>query len=800
MTSVVTDGPPALLVVDVSRGRAGALCSKLLAMGGADVITLSSHEFAGMDGTTSTRDAIVNEYFNAFKVGAVVDPSEVGDRALIDAALAAADVVVSSFEGGRFNLGIEEQVVRRTNPTVIHATISPFGTTGPYAGWKSSSLVDWAASGYLFVTGDPGREPLSGPEGICEAVCGYTVAMAIEAALAARRHTGRGHFIEASVMESMVCAHQSTFSRHAAGIVMGRTGNEIATCYPLGVKRCRDGYVLLSVVTDQDFDRLTIAMGAPHLVADPRFGDGSSRYRHRDALDAMLEPWLDSMTGEEIADLLQGHGVVASKVATTRDLLTDVQLQFREFFDELSLDDQFKVQMPGNPVSARECPRVPFRRAPQGRGDPDGVRRLAGAPRSNGRRTNPAVTSASAPPFSGEGRSLTVLDATIWWAGPLASRFLADLGARVIRVERPAGRDDTYHDSGVYVTHKLHRGKESLAVDGRTAEGRAIVHRLVTQADVVVENFRPGVMAKLGLDYPTLAAINPKLVYVSLNGFGSDGPHAAWGSHGTLIEAASSVESRTGYVGGEPMKLGHPLPDAVGGIAGALAALRGLRVLAETGRGAYFDIAQLESYCAAGGDAMLETSASGTAAYSLGNGAAMWAPQNVYACRGVDQWVALSVCDDAQWSFLRGLLLHVSGLSGDDRDLLEEASLGSFEGRRERRFAIDAVITRWTAAQAKEVVAKVLQAKGIAAFPVMTSDDLVRDPQVRASGVLVDVQFGDEVKRLPGVPVRTSEPLFDPRGAAPRLGEHTRAILRSDLGFDEEQIDALVRRGTVATG
>jgi crotonobetainyl-CoA:carnitine CoA-transferase CaiB-like acyl-CoA transferase len=799
VTSVVTEEPPSLLVVDVSRGRAGGLCSKLLAMGGADVITLSSEEFAGMDGTTSTRDAIVNEYFNAFKVGAVVDPRQVHDRELMDAALAAADVVVSSFEGGRFHLGIEEKEVRRINPTVIHATISPFGTTGPYAGWKSSALVDWAASGYLFVTGDPGREPLSGPEGICEAVCGYTVAMAIEAALAARRLTGGGHFIEASVMESMLCAHQSTFSRHAAGIVMGRTGNEIATCYPLGVKQCRDGHILLSVVTDQDFDRLAIAMGAPHLVADSRFGDGSSRYRHREALDAMLDPWLDSMTGEEIAGLLQGQGVVASKVVTTRDLLSDVQLQFRDFFDGFSLDGQVRVQMPGNPVSAREGPRLPFRRAPQGRGDPDGVRRLAGAARREG-RTYPAVTPVSAPPFSGRGRSLTVLDATIWWAGPLASRFLADLGARVIRVERPAGRDDTYHDSGVYVTHKLHRGKESLAVDGRTAEGRAIVHRLVALADVFVENFRPGVMAKLGLDYPTLAAINPELVYVSLNGFGSDGPHSSWGSHGTLIEAASSVESRTGYVDGEPMKLGHPLPDAVGGIAGALAALRGLRGLAETGRGAYFDISQLESYCAAGGDAVLETSASGIPAHSLGNGAAMWAPQNVYACRGTDQWVALSVCDDAQWSSMRGILLHASGLSSDDRAFLGEASLGTFEGRRERRSDIDAVITRWTAGLDKELVAEVLQAKGIAAFPVMTSDDLVHDPQVRARGVLVDVRFGDEVKRLPGVPVRTAEPLFDPRGVAPRLGEHTRAILRSDLGFDEEHIDALVRRGTVATG
>jgi CoA:oxalate CoA-transferase len=458
-TPVANEEAGSLLVVDASNGRAGALCTKLMAMGGATVIKLSSQEFAGIDGATFTSDAIVNEYFNSFKFGAQVDADDGDDHALMMAAVAAADVVVSSFEGGRCHLGLAEEDIRRTNPSVIHATISPFGTTGPYAAWKSSALVNWAASGYLFITGDPEREPLSGPEGICEAVCGYTVAMAIEAALAARRHTGQGSFIDASVMETMLSAHQSTFSRHAAGMVMGRTGNEISTCYPLGVKRCRDGYVLLSVVTDQDFDRLTIAMGVPHLVADPRFGDGSSRYRHRAVLDAILEPWLLSMNGDEIAETLQRQGVVASKVVTTLDLLADPQLQFRDFFYGFSVNDRVTASMPGNPVSAQDRPRLPFRRAPQGRGERDAVRRIVEAKARSG------VEAPFAAPVSAGNRMLTVLDATIWWAGPLATRLLGDLGARVIRVERPAGRDDTYHDSGQFVTYKLHRGKEGSSLD-----------------------------------------------------------------------------------------------------------------------------------------------------------------------------------------------------------------------------------------------------------------------------------------------------------------------------------------------
>jgi crotonobetainyl-CoA:carnitine CoA-transferase CaiB-like acyl-CoA transferase len=804
MRSANADEPeepvPPLLVVDLSKGRAGALCAKLFGMGGANVIKLRDEEFPGFEGTTGVgHESLLHEYVNSYKVGAVVEPDRNEPAALITGAVAVADVVVTSMEGGLSHLGIGEEEVRRMNPSVIHASISPFGTTGPYATWKSSSLLDWAASGYLFITGDPDREPLAGPEGICEAVCAYTAAMAIEAALAARRNTGRGCYIDASVMEAMVSSHQSTFSRYAAGVVMGRSGNEVTTCYPLGVKRCRDGHILISVVTDQDFDRLAIAMGLPHLVADPRFSDGISRYQHRDTIDAVLDPWLRSMDGDDIAGLLQAAGVVAAKVVTTLDLLSDPQLESRHFFDGGADDDGgVRLRMPGNPVRSARRPPCAFRRAPQGRGHTDGVQELMRRGGQLAGLNRPTPQSAPGQPFGPEGRPLTVLDATIWWAGPLATRLLADLGARVIRIERPAGRDDTYHDSGQYVTHKLHRGKLSLAVDSRTAEGRAIVHQLARSADVFIENFRPGVMAKLGLDFATLSALNPKIVYVSLSGFGSDGPRAAWGSHGTLIEAASSIESRTGYVGDEPMKLGHPLPDGVGGTAGAFAALRGLRTLSETGEGSYFDISQLETYCAAGGEAVLATSLDGVPAPALGNASPLVAPQNVYPCRGEDEWVAISISDDDEWSSLQAILT-AAVLSTEDRDLLADPALCSVAGRMDRQVALDAAIANWARTQAKKPLAAMLQAAGIRAFPVMTSSDLVSDPQVAARHVLVDVPFGSSVAQLPGAPVRTSDSLFVAGPDAPRLGQHTRQILMSDLQFDELQIDELVRRGVVAT-
>jgi crotonobetainyl-CoA:carnitine CoA-transferase CaiB-like acyl-CoA transferase len=164
----------------------------------------------------------------------------------------------------------------------------------------------------------------------------------------------------------------------------------------------------------------------------------------------------------------------------------------------------------------------------------------------------------------------------------------------------------------------------------------------------------------------------------------------------------------------------------------------------------------------------------------------------------VDEWVAISISDDIEWSSLQALL-GAAELSAEDRNLLFDPVLCSVRVRRDRQAAIDAAIANWTRTRSKKPLAAMLQGAGIRAFPVMTSSDLVSDPHVAARGVLVDVPFGDSVVRLPGAPVRTSDPMFVASADAPRLGQHTRQILMSDLGFEEFRIDELVRSGVVAT-
>ncbi len=704
-------------VVDLSTDVAGGFGSKLLARAGLEVVRP-----AGPDGSDLGR------YLHGHK------------RRVADAraALAGADVVFTTFDRGA-----DGGAAWRPFPGLcVEVTTSSFGTTGPYSTWRGGPLVDWAAGGYLALTGWPDREPLIGPEHLCGYVGGYTAAIAAEAALRERGRTGRGRRVDLSTMESMLNVHQSTFSRLAAGIVRTRTGR-YTEVYPLVVRPCRDGYVSLGVVTDVEFDRLVIAIDRDDLVTDDRFADAALRWEHRDALDAELDGYLGRRSADEVVAQLLDHGVAVAKVADGADVLANPQLAYRGFWDPLDEEGAGRP-VPGNPVSDATV--------------------FATAPAEPGAARASRLAAARAPalPLAG----MVVVDFTAFWAGPSATRMLADLGARVIWIERPHSRrePDASADATEVVMHhfhlKMNRNKESVVLDLRTTEDRDLARRLVAEADVLVENFRPGVMDGFGLGPAALCAAHPALVYVSLSGFGSTGPWSDRRSYGPTIEAASSIEGRTGYAGGEPLRLGHTLPDGVGGLAGALAALRGLRERDERGVGGWFDVSQLEAYVALSGEELLRASDRG-ASDRRGNRARGGALQGVFPGAGDDAWVALRLADRSDVERLAALA-DLPGLVGaataDPRD----------------DDAVEALIAGFSVQHDTHELAARLQAAGLEAFPALTPPELVVDAQLTARGFFLDVPFGGRTLRLPGSPLAG---LVDPVGPAPRFGEHTDPVL-----------------------
>jgi crotonobetainyl-CoA:carnitine CoA-transferase CaiB-like acyl-CoA transferase len=697
--------------VDLSCDVAGRFAAKLFAMAGVEVLR---------PGKPPDPADVLGVYLDHGKTHL----ADVADR------LAEADLVFVSFDRGEVQ-GAGRELAGGIAADAVLVTTSAFGAQGPYSGWRGGPAAAWAAGGYLAITGEPDRAPLMGPERLCGYVAGYSAAIAAEAALFRRRRTGQGCHIDLGEMEAMLGVHQSTFSRLGAGEVRGRTGR-IAELYPLTVLPCADGHVALGVATDREFDLLCAAAGCPELLADARFATGHARLAAIEAVDAALAPFLQSHAADEVVAILQAAGVPTAKVADPLQVLENPQLAHRGFFVEAPGGGR----MPGAPIPKAKVFAAP---APPRPADP-AVWPLRAEPR---------------PPLPLAG--VRVLDLTNWWAGPSATRTLADLGADVIWIEKPNSRaawtdyEGAWGDSLQLYEWKMFRSKRSVVLDLATEPGRAAARRLAAQADVLVENFRPGVVERLGLGPKALAELNPGLVCVSLSGFGAEGPWSRWGSYGPNIEAASSIMARTGYEGGAPLRLGHTLPDGVGGLAGALAALRGLREREARGGGGWYDISQLEAYAAISGEEILAASRAGAWAGRNGSRSRQGAFQGVFPCRGEDQWIAIRL-EGAQ----------------------DARRLRQLVGRAPN----EAAIAGWTSGQDKFELTRTLQAAGLEAFPALTAPELAADPNLAVRGFFIAVEAGGVRHPMPGHPYRADPPLADSRGAVPMLGEHTAELLK----------------------
>ncbi len=720
-------------ILDLSCDVAGRYAAKLFAMAGLPVVRPMVVGQAMGDDTDD-----LSLYLDCDKRVARFQSRE---EVLVS--VSEADLVFTSFDRGAWQGLAAEPLALPTS--CVQVTTSTYGVTGPYAAWRGGPLADWAAGGYFAITGEPEREPLTGPERLCGYVGGYTAAIAAEAALHARRRTGLGQHADISTMEAMLSVHQSTFARVAAGLGRVRTGR-YTEAYPLVVRPCRDGHVSLGVVMDSEFDRLVIAMGRPELASDERFADGRARWANRDALDQELAVFLSAHSCDEVVAQLRSFGVATAKVTDTLEILDNPQLAHRGFWRKAVGGGV----MPGNPA--------PDARRFAATGEPPTGALQAWATARDDRGALPLTGTV-------------VLDLTAFWAGPSATRNLADLGATVIKVERPGSRvdlDNQLADPAALVPHlfhcKMNRHKLSITLDLASPEGRDAALRLAGQADVLVENFRPGVTDRLGLGAAQLCAANPSLVYVSLSGYGAAGPWGDLRSYGPNIEAVSSIEARTGYAGGEPLRLGHTLPDGVGGLVGTLAVLRGLREREARG-GGWFEISQLEAYVALSGEEILTASKAGRAPPRIGNRSRTGAIQGAFPCRGDDQWVAVRIAGQADAE-------RFATVSGEP-----EVSRAAAANPRDLD-RIEALIAGFTRTLDKHDAARRLQAAGLEAAPIFTPEDLLADPHLRERGFFVTVRADGWEIDLPGSPFHGDRALADPHGVAPRFGADTAEILR----------------------
>ncbi|MBI1736833.1 MAG: CoA transferase [Candidatus Rokubacteria bacterium] len=383
---------------------------------------------------------------------------------------------------------------------------------------------------------------------------------------------------------------------------------------------------------------------------------------------------------------------------------------------------------------------------------------------------------------------IRVIDQTQVMAGPTATMLLGDLGADVIKVEPLDGETTRGMDprlpSGVSAAFlAVNRNKRSLALDLKHARGVEVFRRLVRTADVLVENYRPGVAKRLGVDYEALAALNPRLVYCSISGFGQTGPYASRGGYDLVAQGMSGIMSVTGTEGGPPVKVGVPITDLGAGLFGVFGILCALRARRLTGRGQYVDTSLFDAGVALSVWEATEHWCTGNVPRRLGTAHRLNAPYQAF--RASDGHFTVGAANDKLWPLFCALLGRET--------LVHDSRFETLAGRLAHRAELERAIEEVTATQPRAHWLARCEAAGIPAGPINTVPEAHADPQAQARGMVQDVVHPEagRVKAL-GNPVKLSKSPARLRKAAPRLGEDTRAILR-DLGYADGDVDTLVR-------
>jgi crotonobetainyl-CoA:carnitine CoA-transferase CaiB-like acyl-CoA transferase len=402
------------------------------------------------------------------------------------------------------------------------------------------------------------------------------------------------------------------------------------------------------------------------------------------------------------------------------------------------------------------------------------------------------------PPLDG----ITVLDLTRVLSGPYCTMLLGDMGARVIKVEQPGKGDDTrawgppfLHPSaragGPDVNGEsayflsINRNKESITLDFKQPEGRAVLDRLIEKSDVVVENFRPGTLTKLGLDYQSLAARHPRLIYCSISGFGHTGPRSKEPGYDAIMQAEGGLMSITGAADGAPYRLGVAIVDIVSGMFAAYGVAMALFARERTGRGQEVDLAMLDATVALLTYQAGNFFASGKVPARLGNRHPSIVPYETFAAS--DGEFVLAVGNDEQWR----RFCAIAELPDDGRFATNRQRVTAYDDLRP--FVADRLRSK-----PRQHWIDRLTAAGVPCGSVRDFEELFADPQLAAREMLAYVEHATigRLKTL-GVPVKLSTTPGLVRTPPPTLGQHTDAVLKRDLGMRDDEIAALRARRVV---
>jgi crotonobetainyl-CoA:carnitine CoA-transferase CaiB-like acyl-CoA transferase len=811
-------------VLDLADESA-AFATRILADLGADVVLVEPPDGCRtrrrapfLDAESGPERGFAHLYHNANKRSVVLDRGTAIGRDRFRALVREADVLVETARPAeRSAQGVDHASLRSLNPRLVHASVTPFAVGGAWQDWRATDLTACAASGLLWLCGEPGTPPWHGTASPAYTMASLAAATGILVGLTARdvgrngalgtEEPGAGTHLEISLQEAACMAALQTATPTSwswFGRIPRRPGLS-------GALQCMDGgWVALLIRPDrfQAFlawvdeagieSTLTLAdvdwarVGAPRkdnpvsaatLALASRYGRDAFAERAADA-EIVCLPILDFPS-------MDGHPHFTAN---------------NQFLEVEHAPLGCKLGFPRSPVDAM-AGRVELRRAPLlgehteevfdalGRVSAASAAAAAGLDESETERKSGADGGVQSSP-----RAFSALDGVVvvdfCWvlAGPIGTRILASFGADVIRVEStrhpdgmrsqlgPNGKPDA-DLGGLYNT--ANAGKRSVTVDLRTEKGRDVVRRLIARADVVTNNFRPGALERMGFGYDVLCDLKPDIILLNLPGTHKRGPWRDRPTMGNVVMAASGFNPLMGFPGSRPRGVGVAYPDFTSPFLLATTVLAALRDRARTGCGQELDLSQLSATISLLGVEWMQYRASGEQPPPGANRSPNLCPHGVFASQGDDAWCALAVDGDDEF----GAFCRVIGrpsLAGDPRFVTHGA-------RKQNEDALDEIVAAWTAARDGWELAAELQSQGIAAAPVENlRDTFERDPQLRDHYPRV---FQPSAPETP-IPVDREVIAFDgshpAARRAPMLGEHNEPVLREIAGMSDDEYTALV--------
>ena len=791
-------------VLDLSQGIAGAYATKLLADAGAEVTLLEPpggaplrrrvpHGVALQEG----EDGALFAFLNTSKRSVVADPDTDAGRDVALELAVRADLVIESRGAGSLEArGLDLERLHARNPCTTLVTLSSFGGAGPWCDDSATEFTLQALCGSTAFRGLPERTPLAAGGELGEWLGGVYAAIGALLALRRARERGCGESVDVSKYEcgSVALNFFEYLKATLSGDLDAYMANEFERQIEVpSIEPARDGFVGFSLFTEKMWTEFAQMIGREDLAADDDLRFMLSRWPRRDEVYAAIHPWLREHDVDEIIELATRRRIPVAAIGDGRTVPQMEHFVAEGTFVRNPADGFIQPRVP---YRLSRAPARPFERAPKPDAHAEAVRaelRGSDAPSAEARAERPPA----APPLAG----LRVVDFTQFIAGPTATAVFAAMGADVIKVEavqrpdgirfasvKPPTADRWWEYSWVF--HGLNSGKRGITLDLSRPAGVAIAKRLIAGADLVVENFAPRVMENFGLGYEEIERLNPRAIMVRMPAFGLRGPWRDRAGLAQTMEQLSGMAACTGYKDGPPIIPRGPC-DTIAGLHACFAALAALAERERSGRGQLVESIMVEAALNVAAQQVVEYSAYGTLAARDGNRDPRIAPQNLYACDGTEEWLALSIESDAQWKALRQWL--------GDPDCAREAAFESAAGRRSAQDRIDAELEAvFARCDLGHVVGQLLEL-GIPAAPVVASPLVARSPQHAARHFFEPLDHPVAGRHgYPRLPMRFSAgPEHHHAAPPPVLGEHNDEVLAGELGLSEAELAELRADGIV---